>query len=438
MVDEEKLRKKAKIALNKAEILLDNEEYKKSGANFKKAGELFQQLGEWRIAEKCFFYASKNLTRLGKYHQAALAEREAANSSLRILDYQKARDYFDVAAKSIMKAEKAKLENFAAENIGFAFLCYFVQGKYQDGINYVKRFKAKISPEIFESNLLLRIAQYITNAVINKNEDLIDELIDNYSLFQFSEMENRLIKESLVVALSSLMITLEITLSENEFERDSLIEIHPVIDTTRLQEFKNYQILPHEFTVFNVVDMHIKLGDNLTIKERPKLPITLDLKNFKKESFDLVFRSNIPGASFIGPIILTMNVDDKFSFALESDRKDINITAPDAVLGITLTPEKTPVINQSFPVQVLVSNKSDGNAMEIEIEFEFPEDLKMMRGTFKKNIYSLSPNEQLHWQILVKAFDVGEFPIKTIVSFKDEDGNLKGPFSAEIPLTINL
>ncbi|RLI60636.1 MAG: hypothetical protein DRO88_14070, partial [Promethearchaeia archaeon] len=76
--------------------------------------------------------------------------------------------------------------------------------------------------------------------------------------------------------------------------------------------------------------------------------------------------------------------------------------------------------------------------MEIEVEFEFPEDLKMMRGTFKKNIYSLSPNEQLHWQILVKAFDVGEFPIKTIVSFKDEDGNLKGPFTAEIPLTINL
>ena len=292
--------------------------------------------------------------------------------------------------------------------------------------------------ELFESNLLLLIAQHITNAVFNKNENLIDELIDNYSLFNYSEMENLLIKESLVVALSSLMVSLEVPLEETEFERDSLIELHPIIDTTRLQEFKNYKILPHEFTVFNVVDMHIKVGDNLTIKERPELPITLDLSNFKKETLDFVFRSNIPGSSFIGPIVLTMNVDDKFNFTLQSERKNITITSPDAVLGIVLTPEKTPVINQSFPVQVLISNQSDGNAMEIEVEFEFPEDLKMMRGTFKKNIYSLSPNEQLHWQILVKAFDVGEFPIKTIVSFKDEDGNLKGPFTAEIPLTINL
>ncbi len=44
----------------------------------------------------------------------------------------------------------------------------------------------------------------------------------------------------------------------------------------------------------------------------------------------------------------------------------------------------------------------------------------------------------MNWQISVKAFDVGEIPIKTTVSFKDGDGNPKGPFVANLPLNINM
>ncbi|TFH29597.1 MAG: hypothetical protein E4G98_03555, partial [Promethearchaeota archaeon] len=189
MVSDEKLRKKAKLTLNKAEILLDNEAFKKSASQFKKAGELFDELHEWKIAEQCYFYSSKNYTRIGKYYQAALMQRHAANNSLRALDYQKARDYFDVGAKSVLKADVSRLDEFVAENIGFAFLCYFVQGKYQEGISHVKRFKSRIDPDLFNSNLMLIIAQQVTSAVVNKDESHIDKLLDQYSLFKFTEME---------------------------------------------------------------------------------------------------------------------------------------------------------------------------------------------------------------------------------------------------------
>lgn len=438
MVSEEKLLKKAKIALSKAEILLDNEEYKKSASQFKKAGEFYDELHEWKVAEQCFFYASKNFTRLGKYYQASLMGRNAANDALRMYNYQKARDYFDVAAKSVLKVEQARFDEFIAENIGFAFLCYFVQGRYQDGITYIKRFKAKINPDLFSTSLMLQVVQHITNAIVNSDESHIDVLLDTFTLFKFTDMENLLIQEALVVALSSLMVKLELNIPQNEYERDDLIEIIPTLDTTRLQEFSQYKVLPHDFSALEISDLHIKIGDNLSIKERPDIPVKLDYSNFGKEELNFKFRSNIPGKSYIGPIHLTINVDNKFTFSLESKRQDILITSPDAVLGVTLTPQKTPVINQSFPVEVLISNNSDGAAMEIEVDFEFPEDLKMMRGTLTKNIYSLNPNEDMHWQIMLKAFDVGEIPIKTIVTFKDGDGNEKGPYEAEIPITINL
>ncbi|MHA1521777.1 MAG: hypothetical protein ACTSRK_16485 [Promethearchaeota archaeon] len=438
MVTEEKLRNKAKLILSKAEILLDKKSYKKSAGQFKKAGELFDELHEFSIAEQCYFYASKNYTRIGKYYQAALMQRNAANNTLRANDYQKARDYFDVGAKSVLKAKVSRLDEFVAENIGFAFLCYFVRGKYQEGISYVKRFKTRIDPDLFTSNLMLIIAQYVTNAVINKDESHIDTLLDKHSLFKFTEMENLLIKESLVVALASLMVKVNFDFTETEYERDSMIEVTPEVDTSRLSEFKSYDILPHTFSALVITDLRIKMGDNLSIKDRPELPVSLSVSKFGKEPIPFKFRSNIPGQSFIGPLSLAVTVDEKFNFSLESERTEILITSPDAVLGVTLTPHRTPVINQSFPVEVRISNKSDGNAMEIQVGFEFPEDLKMMRGTMSKSIYSLSPNEEMHWEIMVKAFDVGEIPITTVVSFKDEDGNEKGPFTADIPLTINL
>ncbi len=438
MVSDEKLLKKAKLTLNKAEILLDKSAHKKSASHFKKAGELFDELQEWKIAEQCYFYSSKNYTRIGKYYQAALMQRNAANNTLRDNNYQKARDYFDVGAKSVLKAKVSRLDEFVAENIGFAFLCYFVQGRYQDGISYVKRFKTRIDPDLFNSNLMLIIAQHVTNAVVNEEELFIDKLLDQYSLFKFTEMENLIIKDALIVALASLMVRVEMNFTETEFQRETIIEVTPEIDTGRLTEFKSYDILPHKFSELKITDLRIKMGDNLSIKDRPEIPMSLNVSKFGKEPLPFKFRSNIPGQSFIGPLQLSVTVDGKFNFALESEKVDILITSPDAVIGVTLTPHRTPVINQSFPVEVLISNKSDGNAMEILVEFEFPEDLKMMRGTLAKTIYSLSPNEDMHWQIMVKAFDVGEIPIKTSVTFKDEDGNTKGPFTADIPLTINL
>ncbi|MHA1674793.1 MAG: hypothetical protein ACTSYI_14355, partial [Promethearchaeota archaeon] len=266
MVSDEKLLKKAKVALNKAEILLDNGAHKKSASHFKKAGELFDELEEWKIAEQCFFYSSKSYTRLGKYYQAALMQRNAANNTLRDNNYQKARDYFDVGAKSVLKADVSRLDEFVAENIGFAFLCYFVQGRYQDGISYVKRFKTRIDPELFNSNLMLIIAQNVTNAVVNKDESYIDTLLDEYSLFKFTEMENLIIKDALIVALASLMVRVEMNFTETEFQRETIIEVTPEIDTGRLTEFKSYDILPHKFSALEISDLRIKMGDNLSIK----------------------------------------------------------------------------------------------------------------------------------------------------------------------------
>ena len=187
-----------------------------------------------------------------------------------------------------------------------------------------------------------------------------------------------------------------------------------------------------------ITDIEIGVSDHISTKEKMILPYKLPIPPYGKVQVPLKFRTNFPGDATIGPISIGLEIDGKFRFVVKSERQDLKITSPRAMIGVNLKPLKTPVINQSFPVEVAVSNNSDGNALEVEVEFQFPEQMSLMRGTFKKQIYSLSPNEQFKWEITLKALDTGEIPVKVIVAFKDGDGNPKGPFTAELLIMINL
>ena len=72
------------------------------------------------------------------------------------------------------------------------------------------------------------------------------------------------------------------------------------------------------------------------------------------------------------------------------------------------------------------------------MEFEFPKNLRLMRGTTNKKIYQLIRNEEFTYQISLKALEPGVHKIKAVVNFQDADGNLIGPKEAEFPLEIKL
>ena len=435
---EKKIRDKAAVTLAKAERLLDNGRYKKSAERFQKAGEAYFELGEWKIAEQSFLYASKNRYRLEHFHAAASLQRLAANCCLLVQDYAKARDYYDVAMKSILKSDAKNLDDAATTNMGFAFLCHFIMGQQDEALEFVKRHKAEIDPDVFSDHLLVKLVRNLSNAIINENEKYLEDILKEYPKYQFRAAEAELIRAAVLLAMCSVYIDLSLGLESADFERDEFLDIECQLDFSRLQEIEDNSVLPHKFESLKITDIGIAIGDNLSTKDRPPLPIKLSTSDFGTEGIPFRFRTNFPGKGYIGPIVVTVEVDNKFHFFIKSEAQDINIISKKAVLGVELTPQKTPVINQTFPLQVKITNDSEGDALEIVIEFEFPEDLRMMRGTLKKNIYARSFNEDFTWQIHVKAFEVGELPIKTIVSFKDGDGKERGPFTAEIPLNINL
>ena len=98
---------------------------------------------------------------------------------------------------------------------------------------------------------------------------------------------------------------------------------------------------------------------------------------------------------------------------------------------------RPPLIGQTFPIEILIENKSEGEALDLNIEIEFPDNLKVMRGTLKKQIYSLRSNENIKWEINLKPLEAGDYSIKIKALFKDPDQNQIGE-TKDFPLSIKL
>jgi len=442
MGKEEKVRKKGDVLLAKAELYMDNHDFKRSANHFLKAGDLFFELEEWKISEQCYRFTSKNFSRLGgdrNYHRAAIVQRKAANCCLFLSDISKARDYFDITAKSVLKSDMKNKEEMATENVCFAFMCHFILGEQEEAINSIKRFGSLFESDIFGEHILMRLVHNLSNTVLNKNEQYIKKIVKNIQPDNYSFAESRLIQHAFLVTYATLKTRFTLNLTENEIERDTIVEIPSLLDIIGINEIEKNKNFPSKIDSLSIVNIEFNLSENMTIKEKPSIPTEIEFNKKGDHVIPFKFRTNYPGKAHIGPIKLTLEINKKFRYYAISDTKQLKITSPAAILGINLIPQKTPVINQSFPLQVVVSNNSDGDAMEIDILFEFPdENIRMMRGTMDKKIYALSPNENIKWQILIKASDVGELPIKTTVSFKDGDGNSRGPFEVIFPLMINL
>ena len=116
---------------------------------------------------------------------------------------------------------------------------------------------------------------------------------------------------------------------------------------------------------------------------------------------------------------------DKFIFLLQE--KEVikpNIISPPPSLDISLKNLRPPLIGQTFPLEILIENSSEGDALELNINIEFPKELKIMRGTTKKQVYSLSSNDNITWEINLNPLEAGDYIIKMDISFKDPDQNL--------------
>jgi hypothetical protein len=235
--------------------------------------------------------------------------------------------------------------------------------------------------------------------------------------------EKILIKNVLMVAKISISIVPQLEIEEKQYTTNDTIKLHVEVDTKDLLSFKNDSFYNYEIQKIKILQLRLALSDNLTNQTKVELPINLEPGNLMQLDYVIKPHFLVEGSS-IGPIKLTCEIDDKFICYIDS--KSVlkpNIVSPPASLDISINNLRPPLIGKTFPLEILIENNSDGEAADLDIKVEFPNELKVMRGTVEKKIYSVKPNENIKWEISLKPIEAGDFEIELYLKFKDQDLN---------------
>ncbi|MFX1339683.1 MAG: hypothetical protein ACFFDK_13810 [Promethearchaeota archaeon] len=415
----------AKKELNKAELYFDNEQYKKAGKSFKTAGDLYFKLKEFKIARECYSYAAKSFDFENRADITIEALRNAGDSSLFVDDFTTSNKFFKNTIHYIPNLRK--LEN---RNLYFLFfstlsyLCLFLEGKQDQGLDFIKEIRKEVDKDYFKDSIYITLIKNLTIAIRDKNESYLNKIEQDFNQYDFSYPEQKLLKLVLALANAHISIKTNMSLDKDQYTTRDMITLTLTLDTAPLIQVSKHSFYDYNFKKIKITNITTSLSENIIVQTKPPLPIDLN----PGENFDFIFALKPHfqvDKPFIGPFIMTCEFDDKFIIhRQDSEKIEPNIISPPPSLEISMKNLRPPLIGQSFPMEFLIENKSEGDALELNIEIEFPEQLKLMRGTTKKQIYSLSSNENINWELSLKPIEAGDYIIKMDIKYKDPDQNL--------------
>ncbi len=433
----QKMLNKAELQLSKAENLFEAMQYKKAGKTFISAGDIFLKFNEYKLAEESFYNAAKSFAKGEKIDLVLVSLRNAGNVCLFVNDFSEAHDYFKNALDYIPYLKNARNRNY--NYILFStltYFCLFVKGQQEQGLNLIKKVKKKVDNGYFKENPLIRLVKNLTVATRDINEKYIDNIEDNFEEYEFREAEEKFLKEIMVVAKSQISIATKLKTDKDEYVTNELINLTLSIDASRLLKISAHPYYNYTINKLKVTKLGLTLTDNLTAHEKPSLP--LEIKPGQEIQANFVVKPQFQrNESIIGPILLTCELDDKFTFFVKTNELKPKLVSPPAFLEISTKNLRPPLIGQTFPYEILIQNNSKGEALEIDINVDFPKKLKMMRGTTKKQIYSLRMNEKIAWQISLKPIEAGDYVIGVFIKFKDPNGNLIDD-TKKFPLSVKM
>jgi hypothetical protein len=99
-----------------------------------------------------------------------------------------------------------------------------------------------------------------------------------------------------------------------------------------------------------------------------------------------------------------------------------------------------PIVGKPFPVKIEIVNDSRGDASNLEVYVQVPEDqpLQAVRGTLEKKFHAMAGGESGSWDIQFMAEQEGQFMINVTLNYKDSNDNAAEPVKKEIPIDVKM
>ena len=401
----------AQKELDKAELYYYSEQYKKAGKLFSSAGDQFFKLNEYQIARECYSFAAKSFDYLNSYYLAMEAMRNAGDSSLFINDFSNSNKFYKQALRFIPSLRRDN-DYYYILFSSLSFLCLFLEGKQDQGLTFLKEIRKNVDNNYFKESPLIGLVKDIVIALRDKNDQYLKKIEREFNKIAYNDGEKNLLKLVLALAKALNSLKTELILDKDQYTTRDTIILTINLDTSQIIDVSKYPFYNYEFKKVTISNIVTSFSDNITAQKKPVLPLTL--KPGEKCDFKFALKPHFQVEKpFIGPIVLTCEFDDKFITFYEYSEKILpNIISPQPSLDVSMKNLRPPLIGQTFPMEFLIENKSEGDALELELNIEFPDELKVIRGTTKKQIYSLSSNDTIAWELSLRPSEAGDYNIK--------------------------
>ncbi|MBN1799924.1 MAG: hypothetical protein JW891_00360 [Candidatus Lokiarchaeota archaeon] len=422
----EKARKqlrKAEEQLTKADLFFENKDFKKAAKHYDDVGEKYFCVKEYYSAEQSFAKAATAYANQDNINNSLSSLRNAGDVCILSENFLNAHKHFNTAIKLVgrLNGEKDKEFNYLLFS-SLSFLCYLTVGRPDQGLTLVKRLKKNVRNEVFKDNPQIRLVKDLTIALRKKERGYLDKIEQEFSKYKFNEIEATLAKKALVTANAQVVLSSKLTLDKDQYSFNDKIHVSLELDTNPLSNISKHPFYDYEIKSLKIKKIDIVSSDNLSIQKKPIPPI--DVPIGEKQLFEIEFKINFQiDEPYVGPINLTCEMDELLTFYVESKVNKPEILSPPSKLEISTRNLRPPLIDQTFPFEMTVENVGEGETFDVRIDVEIPEQLKVMRGTTSKQIYSLRMHENMKWEIQIKPIEAGDFQIKATIKFKDSDQN---------------
>ncbi len=428
----------AESQISKAELYFNSDQYKRAAKLYKSAGKLFYKEKRFKSAKDCYTNAAIAFINGKKYYPAIGALKSAGDCSVLIDDHSNANLFYKKAIKHIAQIKKVGDKEFLYLFFStLSYLCSFIEGKQEQGLDLIKKVKKLVDDDFFKESPLIGLVKNLTIFLRDKNEDYIERVVSDFSTYEFTDAEVKLLKDVLVIANANVLLKTKLSVDKEQYTTKDIINLKVVVDTKPLLEISEVPFYNYNPQKLIVNSIGLELSDNIIAQKKPSFPLTLEIGE-KCEYYFLVRPHFQVDEPFIGPISLDCELDDKFTF-LHQAREIIrpNLISPPPSLNISMKNLRPPLIGQTFPLEILIENKSDGDALELNIDVTFPKELKVIRGTTKKQVYSLPSNDNITWELNLKPLEIGDYEILMDITYKDPDQIIHED-SKKFPFAIKL
>ncbi|MFX0048628.1 MAG: hypothetical protein ACFE8G_10735 [Candidatus Hermodarchaeota archaeon] len=427
----------AEKQLLKAEQLFKARQFKKAGKNFHLAGNSLLKLNEFEEAKDCFINGAKTFMELERYDTSIELLRQSGEACLYADNFLEANQIYKEAVEYVpkLKSEGDRSSNYILFAV-LSYLCLFLKGNPDEGLDYLKRIQKKVNKEFFKENLLIQLVSEITLSIRDNQFKYVDKIKENLGRYKFRDAEIKLLKYVMLLIISKMLIISTFELDKDSYTTNESINLVINFDTSSLPQILHDPYYQFEYRDFILNKISITLSDNLTTNKKPNLPIAIDVGKSSRLEFIIKPHFQVDN-TVVGPFLFTCELNNNLIFTYETKSVAPKLISPPATLLTSVKNLRPPLIDQTFPLEILIENKSEAEALDVNIDVEFPEKLKIMRGTTKKQIYSLRINEDLKWEINLKPLEAGDYLIKINIKFMDPDQN-KIEEMKEFPISIKL